>query len=74
MHYIIGTQFSKSGKQLLLHNIVTKDDKLVYTFREATGDKFDIEFDDTLQADKYIANAKRERLPDYESFYKSNRG
>jgi len=74
MHYIIGTQFSKSGKQLILHNIAAKDDKLVYTFKESTGDKFHIEFDDTLQADKYMATAKREQLPDYDSFYKSNRG
>jgi hypothetical protein len=74
MHYIVGTRFVKSGKQLSLYHIVRKGDKIVYTFTESNSDKkFDIEFDSTRQADTYIANAKSETLPDYETFYiKSN--
>ena len=74
MHYIVGTQFVKSGKQLTVYNIAVREEKLVYTFKESTGDRFDMTFEDTAQADRYIATARKEALPDYEAYYSSNKG
>lgn len=74
MHYIVGTQFVKSGKHLTVYNITSRDEKLIYTFKESTGDKFDMVFEDSIQADKYIATARKEALPDYEAYYASNKG
>tara|TARA_R110002167_G_scaffold333381_2_gene540425 strand:- start:219 stop:440 length:222 start_codon:yes stop_codon:yes gene_type:complete len=69
MHYIVGTQFVKSGKQLTLYHISRKGEKINYTFTESTGNKFDLLFDSTKQADTYIAGARGEQLPDYKKFY-----
>ena len=69
MHYIIGTEFIKSGKELTLYHISRKGAKINYTFIESTGNKFDLLFDSTEQADKYIAGARNEKLPDYGKFY-----
>ena len=69
MHYIVGTEFVKSGKELTLYHISRKGDKINYTFTESTGNKFDLLFDSTQQADKYIAGARNEQLPDYGKFY-----
>tara|TARA_R110002074_G_scaffold188032_3_gene353701 strand:- start:189 stop:410 length:222 start_codon:yes stop_codon:yes gene_type:complete len=69
VHYIVGTEFVKSGKELTLYHISRKGDKINYTFTESTGNKFDLLFDSTQQADKYIAGARNEQLPDYGKFY-----
>ena len=69
MHYILGTQFIKSGRQFSLYNIVPKDGKFLYSFKESTGDIMELLFDSTRHADGYIASARKETLPDYDKYH-----
>jgi hypothetical protein len=47
-----------------------QDNKMLYTFvDESTEEKFDVVFDSTSAADRYIAKILGEVLPDYNKFY-----
>lgn len=75
MHYIVGTQFSKSGRKYSLYHITRKEDKVEYTFNESNGgDPLVLVFECSKDADNYIAKARRESLPNYTEFYSKNRG
>jgi hypothetical protein len=69
MHYIIGTKFIKSGREFSLYNIVPKDNKFLYMFKENTGEMLELEFSNTRHADRYIASARKETLPDYDKYH-----
>ena len=57
MHYIVGVQFTKSGRSYSLYNIVRKDDGVEYTFNESSGgEPLVLLFDSTQAGDRYIAS------------------
>jgi DNA topoisomerase IA len=78
MHYIVGTSFTlihnpsyqlldkrfKYNTKYVLTNISKKDTKFVYTFTTLNG-KVEAEFNSIQDAEKFISNCRKERVPVY---------
>lgn len=60
-----------ADKVYTLYNIQKSGDGVKYTFTDNTGDQLDLAFDEPLDADKCIANALGEQLPD-DNFWSRN--
>lgn len=88
MHYITGTYFtvnsqirtrtSQDGESLLVGTtyqilkIERRSDQYIYTFIDSNKTKVTISFKSCREADKMISTYRRERIPDYESYYASS--
>ena len=58
-----------SDKVYTLYNIAKSGDGIKYTFTVNTGEQLNLSFNTTVEADKCIANALGEQLPEYENFW-----
>ena len=63
----------KPSSVYTVYNIQKVDEKTQYTFNGSTGDSVVIEFNNTVEADQFIANCRRETLPDYSKFYENRK-
>ena len=63
----------KPNSVYTVYNIQRIDEKTQYTFNGSTGDSVVIEFVDSREADEFIANCRRESLPDYSKFYENRK-
>tara|TARA_Y100000310_G_C20564700_1_gene754861 strand:- start:6 stop:308 length:303 start_codon:yes stop_codon:yes gene_type:complete len=58
-----------ADKVYTLYNIQKNDDGVKYTFTDNGGGQLELVFNEPLDADKCIANALGERLPEYDEFW-----
>ncbi len=63
----------KPGELYTLIYIKKLDEKVQYMFKGSKGQMVNIEFDDCLEADKFIAKMRNESLPDYNKVYSKNK-
>ncbi|MAF25905.1 hypothetical protein CL634_10070 [bacterium] len=63
----------KPNSVYTVYNIQRANEMTQYTFNGSTGDTVVIEFTDAHQADEFIANCRREPLPDYSKFYENRK-
>lgn len=58
-----------SDKVYTLYNIQKSGDDIKYTFTDNTGEQLNLTFNTSAEADKCIAIALGEQLPEYENFW-----
>ena len=63
----------KPNSVYTVYNIQKVNEKTEYTFKGSEGDSVVIEFADAHVADEFIANCRRESLPDYSRFYENRK-
>lgn len=58
-----------SGERYVLNRIYMKEEKCIYKFSSSRGEIVEAEFDNIAAAEKFIAETRRETIPDYTSTY-----